>query len=59
MHFVSSWVKVMEAFTDVTKLVEAFGLENVLRFSQWEYCRRISVSMILMSRDLSQPIRME
>ena len=49
----------VEAFTDVVKLVEVFGLEKVLRFSQWEDCRQINVSMILMSRDLSQPIRME
>ena len=49
---------IMEAFTDVTKTVEAFGLENVLRFSQWEYCRQISVSIILMSCEFSQPIRM-
>ena len=25
----SSWVEAMEAFTDVSKLVEVFGLENV------------------------------
>ena len=48
-----------EAFTDVSKLVEVFGLEKVLTFSQWEDCRQISVSMILMSCDLTQPIRME
>ena len=30
-HFRSSWVEAMEAFTDVTKLVEAFGLgESIL-----------------------------
>ena len=44
----------MEAFTDVTKLVESFGLEEV---SQYEDCRQISLSIILMSHDLSQPIR--
>ena len=26
-HFGSSWVEAMAAFTDMTKLVEAFGLE--------------------------------
>ena len=36
-------VKEMEAFTDVSKLVEVFGLEKVLTFSQWEDCRQISV----------------
>ena len=30
---------------------------DVIRFSQWEDCRQISVSIILMSHDLSQPIR--
>ena len=29
MNFRSSWVEAVEAFTDVTKLVEAFGLESV------------------------------
>ena len=29
-HFGSSWVEAMEAFTEVTKLVEAIGLETVL-----------------------------
>ena len=40
----------MEASTDVTKL-------DVIRFSQWEDCRQISVSIILLSHDLSPPIR--
>ena len=30
IHFRSSWVKAIEAFTDMNKLVEAFGLETVL-----------------------------
>ena len=50
------WVEALEAFTDVTKLVEAFGLETVLlchiRFSKWEDSRQISVSIILMSHVL-------
>ena len=29
-HFGSSWVEAVEAFTDMTKLVEAIGLESVL-----------------------------
>ena len=55
-HFIS-WVEATEAFTDVTKLVEAFCLEEVLRLSQWEDCRKISVSIMLISLVLSQPIR--
>ena len=52
----------MGAFTEVTKLDEAIGLNTVLnmmssRFSQWEDLRPISVSIILMSHDLSQTIR--
>ena len=43
----------MEAFTDMTKLVEAFGLEEVLMTQPMENCRQISVSIILMSHDLS------
>ena len=30
--FGSSLVEAMEAFTDLTKLVEAFGLETMLRY---------------------------
>ena len=30
MHFGSSWVEAMKAFTYVTKLVESFKLEEVL-----------------------------
>ena len=30
---------------------------DVIRVSQWEDCRQMSVSIILMSHDLSQPIR--
>ena len=29
-HFGSLWVEVVEVFTNVTKLVEAFGLKEVL-----------------------------
>ena len=53
-------VKALEAFTDMTKLVEALSLErvyyDVIRFSQCKDCRQFSVSIILMSHDLSQPI---
>ena len=42
----SSLVKAMEAFTEVTKLVKAFGFD-VIRFGRWEDCRRISVSKML------------
>ena len=30
MHFSSSWFEAMEAFTDNTKLAEAFGIETML-----------------------------
>ena len=59
MHFRSSGIKAMEVFTEVTKLVEAFGLEilyDVMRFSQWGDCKQINISIILMSHDMSQPI---
>ena len=34
MHFGSSWDEAMGAFTEVTKLDEAIGLETVLRSHQ-------------------------
>ena len=45
------WVEALEAFLDVTKLVEGFGAlltayYDVIRFIQWEDCRQISVSII-------------
>ena len=54
MHFRSSWVEAMEAFTDVTKLVEAFSLETVLwcheiQIQPMGNCRQISVLIILMT----------
>ena len=55
MHVGSSWVEAMEAFTGMTKVVKASGLEEVI----WEDCRQISVLKMLMSQNLSQPIRSE
>ena len=49
MDFGSSRVEAMEVFTDETKLGEAFGFKEV----QWLDCRKISVSIMLMSHDLS------
>ena len=46
-------------FSEVTKHVKACGLEEVLSLSQWEDCRQISVSIMLISYDLSHPIRSE
>ena len=39
--FGSSLVEVMEAFTDLTKLVEAFGLETMLRYREIQPMRRL------------------
>ena len=39
--FGSSLVKVMEAFTDLTKLVEAFGLKTMLRYREIQPMRRL------------------
>ena len=34
-HFGNSWVEAMEAFTDVTKLVEAFGRVFLLNKNEY------------------------
>ena len=49
----------MKAFTNVTKRVEEFALEEVLSLSQLEDCRQISVLIMLMSHDLSKAIGSE
>ena len=51
-------VEDVEAFSKVTKLVEAFGLFEIVQWCHGiQPMERISILIIVMSRELSHPIR--